>query len=241
MLTCACARRNSKLPVMASRSGVFSSSVGQKIVIGITGFALFLYLLIHIAGNLLVFFGPAVFNRYAYVMEANPLLPVIEILLLLVVLMHVYKTVRMFLSNSQARPVRYEQKKSAGATSRKTLASSTMIVSGLWLLAFLVVHTKAFRFSPEYPWPEGGRDLYRQEMENLSNPLVVGFYLLSMIVVGSHLFHGIASAVQSLGGDHPTWTPRVLMLGKIIAVLIAGAFMVIAVWAYATQGGRVHV
>jgi succinate dehydrogenase / fumarate reductase cytochrome b subunit len=109
MLTCACARRNSKLPVMASRSGVFSSSVGQKIVIGITGFALFLYLLIHIAGNLLVFFGPAVFNRYAYVMEANPLLPVIEILLLLVVLMHVYKTVRMFLSNSQARPVRYEQ------------------------------------------------------------------------------------------------------------------------------------
>ena len=58
---------------MAPRSGLFSSSVGTKILIGITGFALFLYLLIHIAGNLLVFFGPAVFNQYAYVMEErNP-------------------------------------------------------------------------------------------------------------------------------------------------------------------------
>ena len=92
---------------MASRLGVFSSSVGTKILIGVTGFALFLYLLIHIAGNLLVFFGPEVFNQYAYVMEErNPLLPVIEILLLLVFLVHVYETVTMFLRNRGARPVR---------------------------------------------------------------------------------------------------------------------------------------
>ena len=127
---------------------MFSSSVGTKILIGITGFALFLYLLIHIAGNLLVFFGPAVFNQYAYVMEErNPLLPVIEILLLLVFLIHVYKTVRMFLSNQRARPVAYAKKKYAGPPSRKTFASATMIVSGLWLLAFLVVHVKAFQGS----------------------------------------------------------------------------------------------
>ena len=80
---------------MSSRQGLFSSSVGTKIVVGLTGCLLVGYLLIHIAGNLLVFFGPAVFNRYAYVMEANPLLPAIEILLLLTFLMHVYKTVRM--------------------------------------------------------------------------------------------------------------------------------------------------
>jgi len=221
---------------MASRTPFFSSSVGTKVLIGITGFALFLYLVIHIAGNLLVFFGPAVFNQYAYMMEErNPLLPVIELLLLAVFLVHIYKTVRMFLSNQSARPVRYAQKKPAGRPSRKSLASSTMIVSGLWLLAFLIVHVKAFRFSPIYPWGEGGRDLYRQEMENLSNPFVAGFYVLSMIVVGSHLWHGISSAVQSLGLDHPRWTPRVLTAGKLFAVAIAGGFIVIAVWVYLRQ------
>ena len=221
---------------MASRTPFFSSSVGTKVLIGITGFALFLYLVIHIAGNLLVFFGPAVFNQYAYMMEErNPLLPVIELLLLAVFLVHVFKTVRMFLANQSARPVRYAQKKPAGRPSRKSLASSTMIVSGLWLLAFLIVHVKAFRFSPIYPWGDGGRDLYRQEMENLSNPLVAGFYVLSMIVVGSHLWHGISSALQSLGLDHPRWTPRVLTAGKLFAVAIAGGFIVIAVWVYLRQ------
>jgi len=219
---------------MVTRLRVFGSSVGTKLLIGITGFALFLYLLIHIAGNLLVFFGPDVFNRYAYVMEANPLLPIIEIGLLLVFLLHVYKTIRMFLANQQARPVRYAKKQSAGPPSRKTFASSTMIVSGLWLLIFISIHVKAFKegWGTEYPWPAGGRDLYRQEMETLSNPLIVAFYVLSMFVVGSHLWHGVSSAVQSLGGDHPRWTPRVLAAGKVMAVLLAGGFIVIALWAH---------
>ena len=227
---------------MATRLRVFSSSVGTKLVIGVTGFLLFLYLLIHIGGNLLVFFGPDVFNRYAYIMEEqNALLPAIELGLLAVVLIHVFKTVGMFFGNQQARPVGYQKKRNAGGTSRKSLASSTMIVSGLWLLVFMVVHTKAFRFSPTYEWPGGGRDLYRQEMENLSNPLVVAFYVLSMVVVGSHLWHGITSAIQSLGLSQPKWTPRLLVAGKVVAVLIAGSFIVIAVWAYLTQGGRVRV
>jgi succinate dehydrogenase / fumarate reductase cytochrome b subunit len=227
---------------MASRRDVFSSSVGTKILIGVTGLALFIYLIIHIGGNLLIFFGPEVFNRYAYVMEAqNPLLPIIEIALLVVFLIHVYKTVRMFLGNQTARPVKYARKKYAGKPSRKTLASSTMIVSGLWLLAFIVIHVKAFRFSPEYDWPAGGRDLYRQEVENLSNPLMVAFYVLSMVVVGSHLWHGISSGFQSLGADHPTWTPRLIVAGRVFAVAIAGGFMIIAVWVYLQQGGRVRV
>src|SRR5262245_11378891 len=99
---------------MSSRSDVFSSSVGTKIVIGVTGFALFIYLLIHIAGNLVVFFGPAAFNKYAYTLEGNPLIPIIEIGLLLIFLIHVYKTIRMFLGNQQARPVAYVEKRRAG-------------------------------------------------------------------------------------------------------------------------------
>ena len=65
----------------------------------------------------------------------------------------------------------------------------------------------------------GGRDLYRLEMENFSNPLMVGFYVLSMLVVGSHLWHGVSSAFQSLGIDNPTWTPRILAGGKVLAVV----------------------
>ncbi len=102
---------------MASRIGVFASSVGTKLLIGLTGLLLFIYPIIHIAGNLLVFFGPVVFNRYAFVMEkGNPLLPAIELGLLLVFLLHVYKTVRMFLGNQSTRPVGYVQKRSSRAS-----------------------------------------------------------------------------------------------------------------------------
>jgi succinate dehydrogenase cytochrome b subunit len=204
----------------------------MKILIGVTGLALFLYLIVHIAGNLMVFGGPALFNKYAYTLESNPLIPVIEIGLLLIFLVHVYKTVTMFLSNQQARPARYMQKKRAGFTSRKTLASTTMIFSGLWLLVFIVIHVKAFRYGTEYAWAEGGRDLYRLEIENFSNPFIAAFYVLSMLVVGSHLWHGASSAFQSLGLDNPRWTPRIRATGKVFAVLIAGGFIVIAVWAY---------
>ncbi len=226
---------------MSTRVRVFSSSVGTKILIGITGLALFIYLIIHIAGNLMVFFGPAVFNKYAYTLEGNPLLPMVEIGLLLVFLMHVYKTVKMYLANQAARPVRYARKKNAGRPSRKTVASATMILSGLWLLAFIIIHVRAFRYGTEHEWPAGGRDLYRLEMENLSNPLMVGFYVLSMLVVGSHLWHGISSGFQSLGVDQPAWTRFILPAGKVMAVLIAGGFIVIAVWVYMSQSGRVRV
>lgn len=219
---------------MPSRLRLFSSSVGTKLLIGITGLALFIYLIVHIAGNLMVFFGPDVFNRYAYTLEGSPLIPIIEIGLLLIFLIHIYKTVRMFLANQQARPVRYVRKRWAGRPSRRSLASATMIASGLWLLIFVVVHVKAFRYGIEYDWPAGGRDLYRLEMENFASPLIVGFYVVSMVIVGSHLWHGVASAFQSVGADHPRWTPRVLMAGKIVAVLIAAGFIAIAIWAHLT-------
>src|SRR6185503_11058733 len=209
---------------MSSRLRGFDSSVGMKILIGVTGLALFLYLIIHIAGNLLVFAGPSFFNKYAYTLEGNPLIPVIEIGLLLIFLAHVYKTVTMFLSNQQARPARYVQKKPARHTSRKSFASTTMIFSGLWLLLFIIIHVKAFRYGTEYEWAEGGRDLYRLEMENFSNPLIVGFYVLSMFVVGSHLWHGASSAFQSLGVESPRVTPSLIVAGRAVAVLIAGAF-----------------
>ena len=114
-----------------------------------------------------------------------------------------------------------------------------MIFSGLWLLVFLLIHVKTFRdgWGTQYEWPAGGRDLYRQEMEAFQNPLMVAFYVISMLVVGSHLWHGISSAFQSLGADKPAWTRFILPAGKVIAVLIAGAFITIALWAH-FSGGR---
>ena len=199
----------------------FSSSVGTKILIGITGFALFLYLLIHIAGNLMVFFGPAVFNRYAYTLEeqsaaaghrAGAAVWSSSI--------HIYKTVRMFLGNQSARPVALREEEAR----RPHQPQDVRLVDDDRLgpvAARVPRHPRQGvpRSGTEYEWPAGGRDLYRQEMENLPNPLIVGFYVLSMIVVGSHLWHGISSAFQSLGLDQPAMDAAFMLpAGKVIAV-----------------------
>jgi len=220
---------------MSSRTRVFSSSVGTKLLVGITGLALFLYLITHIAGNALVFFGPTTFNQYAHTLTSNPLIPVIEVGLLLIFLLHVYKTVTMYLGNQQARPLAYKMKKSQGRPSRKTFASSTMIFSGLWLLIFVIMHVKAFKYGLDYEAANGVRDLYRVEMETFRSPLTVTFYVLSMLVVGSHLWHGGSSTFQSLGLDHPRWTPRILAVTKLLAAIIAGGFIVIVLWAHLGQ------
>lgn len=222
---------------MASRP--LSSSIGTKLLVGATGFGLFFYLIIHIIGNLVVFTGRDGFNTYAHTLESLPVIPIIEIGLLLVFLIHIYKTVRMTFANQAARPVKYEMKKRAGGASRKTLASSTMILSGVWLVLFLIIHVRAFRFMPKEELPGGGVDLYGFEMNEFSNPLMVAFYVVSMVVVGSHLWHGVASSLQTLGFDHPTWTPRIITGGKILAALIAGLFIVIALWAHFVGGATV--
>lgn len=223
---------------MASRTGVLASSVGTKILVGVTGFLLFLYFITHIIGNALAFFGPTVFNGYSHMLLSNPLIPVIEVGLLLIFLVHVFKTVKNYLSNQQARPVAYVRKENAGGASRKTFSSSTMILSGLWLLAFVIIHVWQFKYGPEYvDQATGVRDLYRLEMENFANPLLLIFYLLSMAVVGSHLWHGVSSACQSVGVSHTTWTPRLFIAGKAAAAIIAGTFIVIALWAHFI-GGR---
>ena len=220
---------------MSSPLRVLSSSIGRKILIGATGIGLVVYLLIHVTANLTIFGGVETFNLTADRLEHLPLLRVVEIGLLIVFLLHIVSTIDMFLENRKARPVGYAQKKPAGPPSRKTPASTTMILSGLWLLVFLIIHVKQFRFSPMYEWgQEGARDFYRLEMDNLRHPAMAAFYVLSMLLLGSHLSHGISSAFQSLGLDSKRYTPAVLVGGKILAVLIALAFSAITIWVYMT-------
>ncbi len=131
-------------------SRIFSSSVGTKLVIGVTGLALFVYMILHLAGNAIIFFGPETFNDYSHKLISNPLIIPVEIGLLLVFLIHIYKTFTMWLRNREARPVGYQRKERAGHTSRKNLASSTMIASGLLLAVFVVIHVKQFKFGSFY-------------------------------------------------------------------------------------------
>ena len=213
---------------------LFSSSVGTKLLIGATGAALFVYMVLHLAGNALIFAGPEVFNEYSHTLISNPLIIPIEIGLLAIFLVHIYKAVRMYMANTAARPVAYGKKEMAGHTSRKSLASSTMIWSGLFIMVFVIIHVKQFKFGSWYQTvsDNGVRDLFRTEVEVFQNPLWVVIYVVATLLVGLHLRHGIASAFQSLGLDHPVYTRRLTWLGIGFAVLIGVGLAIIPVWVY---------
>jgi succinate dehydrogenase / fumarate reductase cytochrome b subunit len=209
------------------------SSITTKLIIGTTGILLFAYLILHILGNALVFLGPDIFNSYAHMLISNPLVPLVELGLAVVFLIHIGKAITMTFQNQTARPVKYAKKERAGGASQKSLASSTMILTGVALLIFVPIHVKMFKYGPEYQYGATEiRDLYRLERENFSSPLAVGLYVLAMVVVGMHLWHGVASAFQSLGISGPRFTPLIRKVGRASAVIIAGGFIVIAVWVF---------
>ena len=214
----------------------FSSSVGTKLLIGVSGLLLFAYLVLHLAGNLMVFAGEETFNHYAHALVSNPLVIPAEIGLLLIFLLHVYKTVTMWTANQRARQIGYEKKAWAGHTSRKSLASTTMIWTGLITFAFVVVHLAQMKFGKWYEIGEPPiRDLYRTEAEIFASPLWVAIYVVCMVLIGFHLRHGIASGFQSVGADHPVYTKRIVVLGTLLAVVIGGGFAVIPLWVYFTR------
>jgi succinate dehydrogenase / fumarate reductase cytochrome b subunit len=215
----------------------FSSSVGTKLLIGITGLLLFAYLILHLAGNALIFAGRDIFNEYSHKLISNPLLIPIEIGLLLVFLLHVYKAVRMMAANRAARPVGYAKKMPARHTSRKSFASSTMIASGVIIFLFIIVHVKQFKFGSYYQTVGDAavRDLYQTEIEVFQNPLWVLFYVIATIVVALHLRHGIASGFQSIGFDHPLYTRRLTRWGIALAVVIGGGLGLIPILVYLTH------
>jgi len=214
-----------------------SSSVGTKLLMGLTGLALFAYMVLHLAGNALVLAGPDLFNEYSHTLISNPLIVPIELGLLAVFLVHIYKAITMWRANKAARPIGYLKKEPAGHTSRKSLASTTMIASGLLLLVFVIVHVKQFKFGTWYQTVASQeiRDLYRTEIEIFQQPLWVLFYVAGTLLVGLHLRHGIASAFQSLGIDHPVYTRRLTAMGIFFAILIGGGLAVIPVWIFFTH------
>ena len=200
---------------------------------GLTGVVLFVYMVLHLAGNALIFAGPDVFNQYSHTLISNPLILPIELGLLAVFLVHIYKGVTMWTANRAARPVAYTKKALARHTSRKSVASSTMIGSGLVVLVFVIIHVQQFKFGTWYLISDSTvRDLHRTEVEVFQNPLWVAVYVVATLLVALHLRHGIASAFQSLGLDHPLYTRRLTAVGIAFALLIGVGLAIIPVWVY---------
>lgn len=226
----------------------FSTSVGKKVLIAVTGLLLAVYLVLHLLGNLLVYFGPATFNSYGHFLVANPLIVPVEIGLLAIFLIHVAEAIANWWANRKARPIPYYQSSRrlfgygwAGKPSRKSVASSTMIFSGLITFVFVVIHLIQFKFGPEYMTAASAgspaiRDLYRLEIQNFSNAFIVGFYVFCLIVIGFHLWHGISSALNSLGADNPRYTPTMLRVTRVVAVVLAGGFLTIPLYIYFLKG-----
>jgi succinate dehydrogenase / fumarate reductase cytochrome b subunit len=206
-----------------------SSSVGTKVLIAITGLGFAGFLVTHLAANLLVLVSPEGYNTYSDKLIRNPLIYVAEAGLALLFVTHAWKATRNYLANRAARPEPYVVKRRARHTSRKTLASTTMIVTGLWLLAFTLLHLKTFKFGPWYQAPTGERDVARLVLETFQSPFYVAFYVLSMAVVGLHLRHGVSSAFTSLGLEHPRYTPWILRLGILVALIMGVGFAIIPV------------
>ena len=217
---------------MTTRRNFLGSLITTKLIIGVTGILLFAYLILHIAGNLIVFLGPDTFNTYSHALISNPLVVPVEIGLLIVFLIHLFKAVRMTFENQSARPAKYAKKEWAGGESQKSVASSSMVLTGLAILIFVPIHVWTFKYGPFYDLGNGVRDLYRLEAENFSSPIAVTFYVVMMVIVGLHLWHGVPSSFQSLGLNGPRFTPLIRKVGKVSAVLIAGGFIVITLWVF---------
>ncbi len=217
-----------------------ASSIGSKLLIAFTGLGLVVFLIGHLAGNLLFLVGPDAFNQYSHSLISNPLIYVIELGLLGVFVLHIGKAVAGFIGNKAARPEAYAVKRWArtkNPASRKSLASTTMILTGCITALFVVTHLATFKFGRYYETTDGVRDLYRLQLEVFSSPAYVVFYMLTMGVIFFHLWHGLTSALQSLGISHPQWTPRLLVAGRVLSAALAGGFFIIPIYTFLLSRG----
>ena len=212
---------------------LLSTSIGSKILVAVTGLALVGFLVFHLAGNLLLFIGPAAFNEHAHALISNPLIIPAELGLIAIFLLHIFTAVRHVVRGRTARPERYAVRKWAGGASRKTVGSSTMILTGLVMLVFVVLHLGTFKYGPYYTTSmPGERDLYTLLVEVFRNPFYVGFYVVCMGLIGLHLRHGISSAFQSLGLMPHSWAGRILRAGATTAVVVAGLFALLPIYVF---------
>lgn len=222
---------------------IASSPIGRKVLTGITGLGLTIFVLVHMAGNLGYFSSdPDAYNKYAdfLISGTGPLIYVVEIGLLAFALMHIYLGIKIYFGKREARPVDYKKYRSAGKPSKQTGSSRTMIFTGMVILIFLVIHLQTFKFGPGMEegyvatLDDGSqiRDLKRLVTEKFQHPLYAFGYPAVMLLLGFHLRHGIWSAFQSLGATNPRITPILYTVGGLVAALIAIGFLILPLYIY---------
>ena len=217
---------------MRARNAI-GSSVGTKLLIGLTGLFLVAFLAFHLFGNLLLFLGPEKYNEHAHALISNPLVIPAELGLVALFLLHAIKAALNFVDNRAARRTSYETKTWARGPSRKSWASTTMIVSGIIVFLFVPLHLVTFKYGPDYASTEAGvRDLYRLLIEVFQSPFYVTYYVLSMIIVGLHLRHGIWSSLQSLGLIPDRWTRIVAAACYGLALAIGAGYVLIPLYIF---------
>jgi len=205
--------------------GFYRSMVGRKAIVAVTGAMLFAYLVAHLIGNLQILAGPHRINAYAHLLHSQPaLLWAARLALLAAAGLHAVATVQLWFENRAARPIRYQKPDTVQAT----LASRTMIVSGPLIAVFVVYHILHFTTGTVHP-RFVDLNVYNNVVAGFQNPAASGFYIIIMALIGLHLYHGIASMFQSLGLNHPRYTPLIKRAAAVLAVAIAGGNIFIPV------------
>lgn len=208
------------------------SSIGGKVIMAITGFLLFGFVIAHLLGNLQLLSGPDKINAYAKMLhDLGPLLWVARIGLLAIFVLHVATGIRLSRANKAARPVPYARE----ATLQATFASRSMVLTGLSLLAFIVYHLLHFTLgvtNPEHYALKGagagGHDVYAMVTRSFSNPAIVAAYVVFQVVLFFHLKHGIQSLAQTLGLSHRRFMAMIQKLSFLLAAVLAGGNAILA-------------
>jgi succinate dehydrogenase / fumarate reductase cytochrome b subunit len=216
---------------------LLSSTLGRKVLMALTGLFLIIFLVVHLIGNLQLLKcdeGQA-FNIYAQFMTSNPVIKTVSYLNYAFIIIHVLWALALTITNKKARgPVGYAVSKNSSAWT-----SRNMGILGTLILVFLVIHLKGFWY--EMHW--GGiptktydgvevKDLYTVVNTAYAQILWVVVYVISMIVVGFHLWHGFASAFQTLGLNHLKYNPIIRTVGRAFAIIVPFLFALIPIIMY---------
>ncbi|RLB12206.1 MAG: succinate dehydrogenase [Deltaproteobacteria bacterium] len=204
---------------------IIASSIGKKLIMAITGLFFCIFLFVHIIDNMMIYKGKAAFDAYVKALHSFPLfIAMVEIGLILFAFLHIGFGLVLFYQNWRARPINYSVKKWAGG---RTLSSSLMPYTGLYILIFVVIHLINFRLAVH-----SGKSIYEMLSSAFSNPVYVLYYALSMIVVALHVRHGFWSAFQSLGLNHPKYMPFIEKMGIVFAIILAISMGCVPVYFY---------
>jgi succinate dehydrogenase cytochrome b subunit len=215
-----------------------TSGVGRKVVMSLTGLFLVLFLVIHLAGNLqlLADDGGDAFNNYSHFMAENPLIQFVSKANFFFILLHIFVSYSLYIKNKKARPIGY---KVSSGSANSNWSSRSMSLLGTLIFIFLVIHLQGFWFEFKYGAVPSTvvdgvemHDSYKWVFEAYTNPLKSTFYVISMIVLGFHLWHGFGSAFQSLGLNHVKYNGLIKIAGRLYAVVIPALFAIIPILLY---------